>query len=44
MITKGDFKEIYYWDDSYNFDASSDDENTYLIFNSFKELLDKIEG
>lgn len=44
MITKGDFKGIYYWDDSYNFDASSDDENTYLIFNSFKELLDKIEG
>ncbi|MGL5153228.1 MAG: SMI1/KNR4 family protein [Clostridium sp.] len=44
MITEGDFKGIYYWDDSYNFDSSSDDENTYLIFNDFKELLDKIEG
>ena len=43
MITEGDFKGIYYWDDSYNFDSSSDDENTYLIFNDFKELLDKIQ-
>lgn len=44
MITDGDLKGIYYWDDSYNFDSSSDDENTYFIFNDFKELLDIIDG
>ncbi len=43
MITEGDLQGIYYWDDSYNFDESTDDENTYLIFNNFKELLEKIE-
>ena len=30
---------IYYWDSARFFDASSDDENTYWVANSFSDLL-----
>ena len=34
--------KVYYYDHSYVFNSSSNDENTYLIFKSFSELLLKI--
>ena len=43
MITKGEYSGIYYWDDAYNFEKSTDDENTYKICNTFEEFLGKIE-
>lgn len=33
------YKGVYYWDDSYHFDFSEDDMNTYFIADSFSDFL-----
>jgi hypothetical protein len=35
LICRGEYEGVYYWDDSYNFSISNDDENTYFISNNF---------
>lgn len=39
MICSGEFSGVYFWDDSYFFNKSTDDENTYWIAGSFSEFL-----
>lgn len=39
MICREENKGIYYWDDAYNFENSSDDNNIYWISETFKEFL-----
>jgi len=42
LICDGEDKGIYYWDDSYNFEESSDESNMYWIADTFTEFLDMI--
>ena len=42
LICEGEDKGIYYWDDSYNFEESSDESNMYFITSTFTQLLDII--
>jgi len=42
LICDGEDKGGYYWDDSYNFEESSDGSNMYFITGTFTELLDII--
>lgn len=44
MICEGEFSGIYYWDDSYYFDESTDEENTYWIADSFSDFLEIFEN
>lgn len=39
LICTGEYKGVYYWDDSYHFDSSEDDMNTYFIADSFSDFL-----
>ncbi|MBE5977520.1 MAG: hypothetical protein E7249_00110 [Paenibacillaceae bacterium] len=39
LICTGEYKGVYYWDDSYHFESSEDDKNTYFIADSFSDLL-----
>lgn len=39
MFCHGDNKGIYYWDDTYNFQNSDDENNMYWIANSFNEFI-----
>lgn len=39
MICRGENQGIYYWDDSYNFESSDDENNMYWIANTFDEFL-----
>lgn len=39
LCIEEDFAGVYYYDHSYLFSPSTDDENTYLIYSSFSELL-----
>lgn len=39
MICEGEYSGVYYWDDSYFFDESTDEENTYWIADSFSDFL-----
>ena len=38
MVCDGVNKGIYYWDDSYNFQSSNDENNMYWIADSFEQL------
>lgn len=42
LICDGENKGVYYWDDSYNFETSTDENNMYRVAESFKELLEQI--
>lgn len=42
LICDGENKGVYYWDDSYNFETSNDENNMYRVAESFKELLEQI--
>ena len=42
LICEGEDKGVYYWDDSYNFEESSDESNMYFITGTFTEILDII--
>ena len=42
LICNGENKGLYYWDDSHNFEESSDESNMYFIANTFAELLEVI--
>ncbi|MFB4033676.1 SMI1/KNR4 family protein, partial [Streptococcus pneumoniae] len=35
---------IYYYDDTYEFESSTDDMNTYFLANSFSEFLNMVEN
>jgi hypothetical protein len=37
-------KGVYYWDDSYRFPSSSDDDNCYFIAPTFTEFISKIQA
>lgn len=39
MICEGEFEGIYYWDDSYQFEESTDEENTFWIADDFSSLI-----
>ena len=39
LCTEEDLAGVYYYDHSYLFPSSGDDENTYFIYSSFSELL-----
>lgn len=38
LICNGENSGVYYWDDSYNFEASNDENNMYFLANSFSEF------
>ena len=38
LIASGDDAGVYYWDDSYVFEESDDDQNVYLLVKDFSEL------
>ena len=38
LIADGDDAGVYYWDDSYVFEESDDDQNVYLLMKDFSEL------
>jgi hypothetical protein len=42
MICEGEYSGIYYWDDSYQFDESTDEENTYWIAENFSDFIKQI--
>ncbi len=42
MICDGEDKGVYYWDDSYNFESSNDENNMYWIADSFDNFLKEI--
>ena len=42
MICKGEYSGIYYWDDSYQFDESTDEENTYWIAENFSNFFEQL--
>ena len=44
MICDGEDKGIYYWDDSYRFASSCDENNMYWISDSFDGLLRLVAG
>lgn len=39
MITQGDEKGIYFWDNAYTLDSSSDESNVYWLANTFDKFL-----
>ncbi|MDF7669754.1 SMI1/KNR4 family protein [Orbaceae bacterium ESL0721] len=39
MICSGELKGIYYWDDTYYFETSNDEGNTYWIASTFTEFM-----
>ncbi|MPQ31907.1 SMI1/KNR4 family protein [Clostridium estertheticum] len=43
LINSSEESGIYFWDHTYEFDSSTDEENTYKISNTFKEFLEKIK-
>ncbi|MFC7366245.1 MULTISPECIES: SMI1/KNR4 family protein [Bhargavaea] len=42
LICEGEFEGVYYWDDSYQFDESTDEENTYWIADSFSSFIKQL--
>ncbi|EMR07148.1 SMI1 / KNR4 family protein [Bhargavaea cecembensis DSE10] len=42
LICEGEFEGVYYWDDSYQFDDSTDEENTYWIADSFSSFVKQL--
>ncbi|MCW1927802.1 SMI1/KNR4 family protein [Bhargavaea beijingensis] len=42
LICEGEFEGVYYWDDSYQFDESTDEENTYWIADSFSSFVKQL--
>lgn len=42
MICEGEHSGIYYWDDSYQFDESTDEENTYWIAENFSDFIKQL--
>ena len=42
MICDGEDSGIYYWDDSYQFEESSDEENTYWIADNFQSFIQQL--
>lgn len=42
MICEGEFAGIYYWDDSFQFEESTDEENTYWMAKDFSTFIDMI--
>ncbi|MPQ44940.1 SMI1/KNR4 family protein [Clostridium tarantellae] len=43
LINDNDFKGIYYWDYSFYFPQSSEEENTYKIADSFKAFINGLK-
>lgn len=43
MICEGENSGIYYWDDSYQFEESTDEENTYWIAENFSDFIKQIK-
>lgn len=39
MICSGEMKGLYYWDDSYHFDTSNDENNIYWIASTFTDFM-----
>ncbi|UTX65163.1 SMI1/KNR4 family protein [Streptococcus constellatus] len=39
MVTTGEDRGIYYWDNTYSFEQSSDEGNTYFLADNFTEFL-----
>ncbi|MFD2388034.1 hypothetical protein [Enterococcus rivorum] len=39
IICDGENEGVYYWDDSYHFENSDDEMNTYWIANTFTEFI-----
>ena len=42
LICDGGNKGVYYWDDSYNFETSNDENNMYRIAETFEDLLEQV--
>ncbi|MBP0726755.1 SMI1/KNR4 family protein [Bacillus sp. RG28] len=42
MVCEGEYSGIYYWDDSYQFEESSDQENTYWIAEDFSTFIKQL--
>jgi len=38
LINNSDMKGVYYWDDSFNFEQSSEEQNIYKIADSFRDF------
>ncbi|MGK5507070.1 SMI1/KNR4 family protein [Brevibacillus formosus] len=44
LITDPEFKGVYYWDHVFNFEQSSEDENTYEVSESFKIFIEGLKN
>ena len=44
LVCSGQYTGVYYWDDSYHFEFSCDDVNTYFISDTFNDFLDLIDN
>ncbi|EUJ33772.1 hypothetical protein MFLO_01020 [Listeria floridensis FSL S10-1187] len=42
ILGTNEYEGIYYWDDSYVFEESTDEENTFYVNRSFTELVENI--
>jgi hypothetical protein len=43
LINDGEDNGVYYWDDSYSFEESDDDRNTYFVADSFTDFVDSLK-
>jgi hypothetical protein len=43
LINDGSDNGVYYWDDSYSFEESDDDCNTYFIADSFSDFVNSLK-
>lgn len=44
LIADSEFKGVYYWDHTFNFAQSNEEENTYEISESFKSFIDGLNN
>ena len=44
LVNEADVKEVYYWDHTFNFEQSSEEENTYKIADSFQDFIDGLKN
>jgi hypothetical protein len=44
LINDGSDNGVYYWDDSYSFEESDDDCNTYFIADSFSDFVNSLKA
>ncbi|TCS94972.1 hypothetical protein EDD58_103397 [Hazenella coriacea] len=44
LVVDPEYKGVYYWDHTYDFEQLSDEENTYKIADSFQRFIDGLKN